>query len=151
MIGEINRLTKKDYHDFYNRHVFWTDVPNYDQIFGYAGYQVVKKTEQSPDLGFNVRFRNGGLYVASIEPGSGAASSELREGDVVVKIDGVDPRQVQFQTLAGKTANLLVNRNGSESTIPVKIGSRSSMAYSLAPMPNATAKQLKIREGWLKR
>ena len=24
-------LTKKDYHDFYNRYVFWTEVPDYDQ------------------------------------------------------------------------------------------------------------------------
>ncbi|MEP7214190.1 MAG: PDZ domain-containing protein [Acidobacteriota bacterium] len=151
MISEINRLTKKDYHDFYNRYVFWTEVPNYDQVFGYAGYQVVKKNEQSADLGFGVRFRSGGLYVSSIEPGSGAAASELSEGDVVVKINGTDPREVQFQTLTGKTAELTVNRNGAERTIPVKIGSRSSTVYRLEPVANATAKQLKIREAWLKR
>src|ERR1044072_2572157 len=37
MIQIINRLTRKDYHDFYRRYVFGTDVPNYDQVFGYAG------------------------------------------------------------------------------------------------------------------
>jgi len=151
MIGEINRITKKDYHDFYNRYVFWTDVPDYDQIFGYAGYQVVKKSEKSPYTGFGVRFRSGGLYVNSIEPGTGAASSELSEGDVIVKMDGVDPRQVDFRTLADRTVNLVVSRNGAERTIPVKIGSRLSTAYSLQPVARSTAKQLKVRESWLKR
>ena len=48
MIGIINRLTKKDYHEFYDRYVFGTDVPDYDKIFGYAGYKLEKKTEQVP-------------------------------------------------------------------------------------------------------
>lgn len=151
MIGVINRLTKKDYHDFFNRYVFWTEVPNYDQVFGYAGYRMERKTQQSPELGFGVRLRSGGLYVNSIVPGSGAAASDLSKGDVILKMDGADPRQVNFETLAGKTVKLTVNRNGTETTIPVKIGSRNSTVFALIPMSNATAKQLKIRDGWLKR
>lgn len=151
MIGVINNLTKKDYNDFFNRYVFWTDVPDYDRIFGYAGYRLERKTQQSPILGFSVRFRNGGLYVSSVEPNSGASAAGLRQGDVVTKIDGTDPRQVQFQTLAGKTAVLSLNRGGAEMTVQVKIGARPSTDFNLAPMPEATAKQLKIRQAWLKR
>jgi predicted metalloprotease with PDZ domain len=151
MIGVINRITKKDYHDFYNRYVFWTEVPDYDRIFGYAGYKLERKTEQSPEFGFGIRFRNGGLYVNSIDPGSAAAATELREGDVIVKIDKTDPREVNFQSLAGKTVELAVNRNGTEMNIPVKIGSRSNTVFGLTAVPTATAQQLKIRQGWLKR
>ena len=61
MIGIINRLTKKDYHDFYRRYVFGTEVPDYGKIFGYAGYSLEKKTEQTPEFGFSIRNRNGGI------------------------------------------------------------------------------------------
>ncbi|MGI8812804.1 MAG: M61 family metallopeptidase [Pyrinomonadaceae bacterium] len=151
MIAIVNRLTKKDYHDFYNRYIFGVDVPDYDRIFGYAGYKLERKTVQSPDLGFGVRFRNGGLFVNSIDPGSGASATELREGDVVTKINGTDPRQVQFQTLAGKTANLSVTRGGTEMNIPVKIGSHDVTAFSLSEMPAATPQQLTVRQAWLKK
>ncbi|MFY9571839.1 MAG: hypothetical protein WAV20_10610 [Blastocatellia bacterium] len=40
MIGIINRLTKRDYHDFYRKYVFGVAVPPYARILGYAGYKV---------------------------------------------------------------------------------------------------------------
>jgi len=36
MISIINRLTKKDYHDFFRRYIFGTEVPDYNKILGYA-------------------------------------------------------------------------------------------------------------------
>src|SRR6185436_1366791 len=55
MIAIINRLTKKDYHEFFQRYVFWIDVPDYDRIFGYAGYKLEKVKGQVIDLGFSGR------------------------------------------------------------------------------------------------
>ena len=66
MIGIINKLTKKDYNDFYNRYVFGTEVPDYDSIFGYAGYKVEKKQATSPDYGFSLRPRNGGFTINGV-------------------------------------------------------------------------------------
>jgi predicted metalloprotease with PDZ domain len=151
MILIINRLTKKDYHDFYNKYVFGTDVPDYDRIFGYAGYRLEKKTEQAPELGFNGRFRSGGLTVNSVEPGSGAAAAGLKVGDVVTKIDGKSLQAVAFNTLAGRTVPLTVMRGGAETQINVAIGSRPVMNYALTAIANPTAQQTKIRQGWLAR
>ncbi|HSO75125.1 MAG TPA: hypothetical protein VLU47_09820, partial [Blastocatellia bacterium] len=36
----INRLTKRDYHDFYRKYVWGVEVPDYATILGYAGYDV---------------------------------------------------------------------------------------------------------------
>ncbi len=151
MIAIINRLTKKDYHDFYNRYVFGTEVPDYDRIFGYAGYKVEKKTEKSPEFGFNVRNRNGGFMVNAVTPGGPAALAGLQVGDVITKINGDEPARAAFQTFAGKTITLTVNRNGAETEMPMKVGSSDSIAFSLIDLPKITAKQAKIREGWLKR
>lgn len=151
MISIINRLTKKDYHPFYEKYVFGTEVPDYDRIFGYAGYALEKKTEQAPALGFNGRFRSGGLTVSSVEPGTGAASAGLKVGDVVAQIDGKPLTAVDFNSIAGKQVNLKVTRDGSEITIPVAIGSRPVTNFALVSVPNPTPAQLKIREGWLAR
>jgi predicted metalloprotease with PDZ domain len=151
MIRIINRITKKDYHDFYNKYVFWTDVPDYERIFGYAGYSLQKKTTQAPEFGFNIRNRNGGLMVNQVDPGSPAAAAGLQVGDVILKINGDTPQNAQFNTFAGKTITLTLSRNGGETELPMKVGSRDVMGYSLVSAPQPTAQQLKIREGWLKR
>jgi len=151
MIAIINRLTKKDYHDFYNRFVFGTDVPDYDRIFGYAGYSLKKEIVQEPEFGFNIRNRNGGFMVNAVEPGGPAANAGLKIGDIITKINGGPPAQAPFGTFAGKTITLTVERNGSESDMPMKVGSQDSTSYNLVDSPAITPRQTKIREGWLKR
>ncbi|MBP6002511.1 MAG: M61 family metallopeptidase [Pyrinomonadaceae bacterium] len=151
LIGIINRLTKKDYNEFFNRYVFGTDVPDYDRIFGYAGYNLVKKTEASPDFGFNVRPRNGGFTVNGVEPNGPADAAKIKIGDVITKINGGSPFEAPFGTFAGKEIKLTITRDGADMEIPLKVGSRDFQSYSLAEMPAATATQLKVREGWLKR
>ncbi len=39
-IGVVNRLTKRDYHDFFKKYVSGVEVPPYDTLLGYAGYQL---------------------------------------------------------------------------------------------------------------
>jgi predicted metalloprotease with PDZ domain len=151
MIGIVNRLTKKDYNDFYNRYVFGTEVPDYDKIFGYAGYTLVKKTDATPDFGFAIRPRNGGLAINGVETGGAAANAGLKVGDVILKINGDSPFGADFGKLAGKEIKLTVNRNGVESEMPMKVGSRDYIAYNLVETMGATPQQIKIREGWLKR
>lgn len=51
MVGIINRLTKRDYHDFYRRYVSGVEVPPYDTILGYAGYKARDESRQSPTIG----------------------------------------------------------------------------------------------------
>ncbi len=151
MIAIINRLTKKDYHDFYRKYVFGTDVPDYDRIFGYAGYKFEEKIDQAPVFGFQMRNRNGGLMIGSIDPGTGAAASGLKVGDVITKLDGDAPQHANFNSFAGKTITLNVTRGGKDLEIPVKIGSRDVTSYSLVPMPYPSPRQSKVRDGWLKR
>ena len=151
MIMVINRLTKKDYHDFYRRYVFWTAVPNYDQIFGFAGYRVEKKDQQVPELGFFGRFRNGGVAVNGVEPNSPAAVAGLRQGDVITKIDGKSVVGFDIGSLAGKGVKLTVTRRGDEIELPMTVGSRTVKSWSLTSVGQPTPAQQRIRDAWLKR
>lgn len=151
MIGIINRLTKRDYHEFYRRYVFGTEVPDYDRIFGYAGYRIEKKTEKEPEFGFGVRNRNGGFAVNSIEPGGAAEAAGLKTGDVITKVEGDAPARAAFATFAGKSIKLMVERGGSETEMTMRVGSRDVMSFQLNEAAGPTPQQLKIRQGWLKR
>ena len=149
MIGIINRLTKKDYHDFYSRYVFGTEAPNYDRIFGYAGYRLEKKDQQEVALGFDGNLRGNGFAVESVEPNSPASSAGLRPGDVILKIDGLPAIDYSIDSAAGKTVKLTILRANKETEIPMTFGSRTSKAFALVSLPNPSPQQLKVRKGWL--
>ena len=151
LIGIIDRITKKDYRVFFDSYVFGVEVPDYDRIFGYAGYRLERKPEATPDFGFSARPRSGGLTLLGIEPNGAAAAANLRVNDVITKINGQPVFSAATGGLAGKDIKLTVTRGGEELEIPMKVGSREFVAFSLVEMPNATPQQMKVREGWLKR
>jgi predicted metalloprotease with PDZ domain len=151
MISIINRLTKKDYHDFYRRYIFGTEVPDYNKILGYAGYKFDKTARQSPVFGFGARNRSGGLTVLAVEPDSPATAAGLKVGDIITKINGEDARRSDFGELAGKTIKLSVRRGSQEEELTMNVGSREFTAFSAAELPNPDAKQLRVRESWLRR
>lgn len=151
MILAINRLTKKDYHDFYRRYVFWTDVPDYDRIFGYAGYRVRKKDQQVAELGFFGRFRSGGVTITGVEPNSPASIAGLRQGDVITKINGQTVVGFNINSLAGKTAKLSVMRRGEEIEVPMTVGSRTVQNWELVSVDSPSRDQRRVRDAWLKR
>ena len=149
MIGIINRLTKKDYHDFYSRYVFGTEAPDYDRIFGYAGYRLQKKDQQEVELGFDGSLRSGGFIVESVEPNSSASRAGLRPGDLIVKLDGQAPIDYPIDSAAGKNVKLTITRANKETEIPMIFGSRTSKAFALVSQTNPSPQQLKVRKGWL--
>lgn len=151
MISIVNKLTKKDYHPFYEKYVWGTDVPNYDKIFGYAGYRLNKTMEKVADLGFGGRFRNGGLLISTLAEGSAAKAAGFAKGDIVEKINGQPISFGSLRDLAGKETEFTVKRDGAEQTIKMVVGTRDQERYELVSLPTLTAKQQKIRDGWLAR
>jgi len=151
MISIINRLTKKDYHDFFRRYIFGTEVPDYNKILGYAGFKLDKTTRQAPVFGFGARNRNGGLTILAVEPGSPASTAGLKVGDVIAKINGEDARRSEFNDLAGKTIKLSVTRGSQEEDLTMNVGSREFTVFSTAELSGPSAKQSRVRESWLKR
>ena len=98
-----------------------------------------------------MRPRNGGFAINGVETGGSAANAGLKVGDVITKINGGSPFEAPFGTFAGKEIKLMVNRDGVESEIPMRVGSRDYIAFNLFEMKNGTPQQMKIRDGWLKR
>jgi predicted metalloprotease with PDZ domain len=153
MIAIINRLTRRDYHDFFRRYIWGVEVPAYDKVLGYAGYKPEKTTATSPVLGFDVQFVAGSGYrIQRIESNSPATQAGLLVGDVIVKIDGLDPRRaLRAEPKPGQVVKMTINRDGEEKSIDFTFGSRDQSRYKIIELANPTPAQLKVREAWLRK
>ena len=151
LIAIINRITKKDYRGFFDSYIFGVEVPDYDAIFGYAGFKLERNTRTTPDFGFSGRPRTGGITLNGIEPEGSAADAGLRVGDVITKINGEDFLSADTGSLAGKDVKLTVLRGGSEAEVAMKVGTRDFQAFSLTEMTNGSPQQVAVRNAWLKR
>ena len=156
MIGIINRLTKRDYNDFYRNYVFGVAVPPYDEILGYAGYRTEKLSRFVPTIGVGIERSEEGIRITRISAGSQAANAGLRVGDIVVSINGTDLGRDPQALIAklgeniGRAVKLSIKRGAQNLTSDVDVGTREDSNYKIVEISSPTPKQQKIREAWLK-
>jgi predicted metalloprotease with PDZ domain len=155
LIRVINRITSNSYEGFFSRYVSGTDVPPYETIFGYAGYQVERTTRKLPNLGANLNDRG---RVTSLPPGSDAGAARLQPGDLILSIDGQtlegQGSGAVFRLLnekSGQNIRLRIRRGGEERELAIAVGSVELVNYRIVDSNSPTPEQLKIRESWLKR
>jgi predicted metalloprotease with PDZ domain len=156
MIGIINRLTKRDYHDFYRKYVSGVEVPPYETILGYAGYNVETVPQQSFTIGMSVENTPQGPMVGRVFRNSPASRVGLRGGDQLVSVDGYDFKTESPKALArieeriGKSVRLAFKRDGRDKIVELPLDAQNDAGYRLIEKPNATPDQLRVREAWLK-
>lgn len=156
MIAIVNRLTRRDYHEFYRKHISGVVVPPYDTILGYAGYKVETSSRKAPQIGIEIDETPEGLKIMRVERGSSAYNAGVRRGDILVSIDGMDVQkngQAVMQRLEqriGSGVKLGIKRADKLQSLDLEVGSRSEASYKIVELPNPTAGQLKVREAWLK-
>ena len=156
MIGIVNRLTRRDYREFYRKHVSGVEVPPYDAILGYAGYQVHTISRQSPTIGVGLDRSNEGVRITRVTAGGQAAKAGLRIGDIVLSADGMDLRNdaqaliAQLGEKIGHAAKLSIKRGAQVISSDIEVGARVDSTYKIVKLPNPSPAQIKIREAWLK-
>jgi predicted metalloprotease with PDZ domain len=144
----VSAVAGRDYADFFRRYVTGVDVPPYDTIFSYAGFE---RSEvgylgifgQSTPLGYRI----GGMM-----RGSAAALAGLKRGDVLVSSDGMPMKQGAAGMGAGapgQRVNYVVLRDGKELRVAVTLATRRVLR--LRSDSSATADQLAVRKRWLAR
>jgi predicted metalloprotease with PDZ domain len=155
LIRVINRITRNSYEGFFSRYVSGTDVPPYETIFGYAGYQVERAARKFPNLGVNLSERG---RVTGVHPGSDAGTIPLQQGDLILSIDGQTMEGqgsgAVFRLLSeklGQKIRLRIRRGGEERELEIAVGFVELVNYRIVDSKSPTPEQLKIRESWLKR
>jgi len=135
LIGVINRITGNSYEGFFSRYIKGTEVPPYETILGYAGYQVEQTTRKNFDLG--VSFDQNGS-ISRVQPGSSARAAGLSVGDFLLSIDGqILDRQSGAAVLrslsekVGQNLRLRIRRGDDERELEMKLGWREEITYRI--------------------
>jgi len=151
----VNQISGQSYESFFSRYVSGTDVPPYETIFGYAGYQVERVTRKIPNLGVNLDTLG---RVTGFPPGSDAATSRLRQDDFIVRVDGQtlegQPAGTIFRFLnekLGQNVRLGIRRGGEDRELDMTVKFVELANYRIVESQSPTPEQLKVRESWLKR
>jgi len=142
--------------DFFRRYVAGTDEIPYDKFFNAAGLELKVEKRAAPALGFwtSNRSPDAQTRVSQVVPGSAAETAGLQAGDALVTLNGQPmPRYLPMwlrQHEPGETVTLRVQRDNQELDLKFVLGSIDLNKFTLLEMPDATEKQKRVREGWLK-
>jgi predicted metalloprotease with PDZ domain len=155
LIRVVNRIARRSYDSFFSRYVSGTDVPPYETILGYAGYQLERTTQKVPFLGVNLDTLG---RVTGFPPGFDAATSPLQPGDFIVSVAGetLDGQRAGtvFRLLTeklGQNIRLRIRRGGEDQELDMTVKFVEFANYRIVESQSPTPEQLKIRESWLRR
>ncbi len=138
---------------FFQDYIDGTRELDYQKYLDYAGLSLAREETSQPDWGIEAVPNAGGLIqVVSVKPGSNAAEAGLASGDILLEINGhvlyASPQEV-LGLRPGEKVKLRVRRGMEVLTVRFNLGSRQAERYSVAELPQPTAEQLAVRDGWL--
>jgi predicted metalloprotease with PDZ domain len=141
---------------FFTKYVAGTEEIPWDDFFRSVGLRVEAIPNTMSDAGFTAsRNFDGPMTVGAVTPGSEAEHAGLREGDIIVELQGRAPGQESREELArlnpGDTLSVKVrSRRGGDRELKWIVGSRQEISYELTDLDQVTAEQHARRLAWLK-
>lgn len=149
----VEEVAGESFQDFFQAYVSGTREIPYDSFFDAAGLNLRMEQMSSGDLGFWPNRTLGGMVVAAVESGSAAEAAGVKEGDVLIELDG-EPFPHKFtawlsKQSPGQKVKLRVRRDGEEKGFIFALGAHSDRHCSIASIPQPTEKQRRIRDGIL--
>jgi predicted metalloprotease with PDZ domain len=158
LLQVINKLTKKDYKDFFQKYVFSTETFPYEKIYNYAGFSLKKNKSFRPVLGINASItEKGEVSISEVSANGPAAKAGLQKGDILLLVDDLEPQRrlgQVFEYLATKLdqdVKVRFRRRGEDKSTNLKVGTQEVIRYDLTQLDKPSQEQLKIRDIWLKR
>ncbi len=142
--------------DFFERYVAGTAEIPYNDFLGLAGLQLRATGEDAADIGFTTgRSIDGHAVVEEMEPGGPAEGAGVEEGDALLTINGESFPQFPLRWMRdhvrpGQKIKLTIERGGAQKQVEFTAATQMGKHYEIVEIPNATEKQARIREGWLK-
>ena len=151
----IEKVTGMPFEEFFRRYVGGVDELPYDDFLVRAGLRLNRGSKTSADFGFSLtRGPGSSLLVSDVTPGSNAEAAGLRQGDMILQINGENTSPAQYRWMRsrvpGDVLPLRIRRDSQEQDVSVKLGSREESQFSIEEIANPTEKQRRIREGMLR-
>ncbi len=144
-----------DLSDFFGRYISGSDEIPYSDFLARAGWTIRDTSQRRATLGFTVNRDNGApASIASVDRESGAREAGLKEGDVLIALNGEPfpraPERWLRDHQPDERVTVKVQRGGGERDFSFPLGRQTDAAYLIAEMPSPTEKQRRIRDGILR-
>jgi len=149
----VEEVAGASFQDFFEKYVEGADPIAYDEFLSAGGLLLRTEKQDSADYGFWPSRTLNGMVVAAVESGSAAQAAGVREGDMLVELNG-EPFPRRFASWLGgqspgQKINLRVRREGEEKQFTFVLGAHSERRCHVTEAPHPTEKQRRIREGML--
>jgi len=149
------RAAGKSFGDFFAKYVAGTEELPCKDVLALAGLRLNALGQVRADLGFSVgRGPDAVPTVMQLDSASTAGKAGLREGDVLLELNGAAmPRNATNwlrEHPPGETVRLKVRRGGAEREVSFALGQRQESIYRIEDDEAAREKQRRIRKGLLK-
>jgi predicted metalloprotease with PDZ domain len=140
--------------DFFRRYVSGTDEIPFSDFLGRAGLTIRDTGQRRAAFGFAITREGGGpATVGSVDPDSSADRAGLKDGDILLALDGdVFPRSPDRwlrDHQPEEHATVRVRRSNVEVELSFVLERQSDAIYQITEIPGANEKQIRIRNGIL--
>ncbi len=153
--ASVERIAGRSFEEFFSRYVAGTDEFPLADVLGRAGLEL--KTANRARAAFGLvagRGPEGAILVARVEPGSAAEHAGIREGDILLALEGAPFPRVTERWLRehqpGQTVHIRLRRNGEEREVAFALGESGTQAFVIEEATRPSEKQRRIREGLLR-
>jgi predicted metalloprotease with PDZ domain len=142
--------------DFFERYISGTDEIPYADYLSLAGLSLRDSSQRRATFGFGVtRDANASSpTVTSVDESSGASDAGLKEGDVVVQLNGESFPRVPDRWLRDhqpdERVTLKIQRGGEAMDISFPLGRLTDSTYQITEIAAPTERQRRIRNGILR-
>lgn len=149
----VEEVTGTSFQSFFEKYVSGVDSIPYDEFFRAAGFDLRIESKDIADYGFWPSRTLNGMVVAAMESGSAAETAGVKEGDVLVELNGEPfPRRITAWLAGqspGQKVNLHVRRDGVDKEFTFALGAHNDHRCSILEAPHPTEVQRHIRDGIL--
>ena len=154
LIRKSSPAADADLGDFFRRYVSGTDEIPFPDFLGRAGLAIRDAGQRRAAFGFTINREGGGpATVASVEMDSEAQQAGLKNGDVLIALDGEavprSPERWLRDHQPGEHITVKVRRSGQEMDFSVALGRQTDAIYQITEISEPTEKQRRIRNGIL--
>ena len=144
-----------DLADFFRRYVSGSDEIPYADFLGRAGWALRDTSQHRAALGFSVNRDNANSpSIASVDRESGASEAGLKEGDVLIALNGEPfpraPERWLRDHQPDERVIVKIQRGGEERMFSFPLGRQADAAYQVTEIASPTERQRRVREGILR-